>query len=61
MNSIIALLSGLVQAFNNIFSAKNRKDVIKQKEIQNETDQQNKVEKAIAQRDVNTVRDALSD
>lgn len=59
--AIIGAISGIFQAINNVFGAKNTKEMKDRQMKQKETDFQNKIEKAIKEKDIETIRKLLSE
>jgi len=59
--AIIGAISGIFQAINNVFGAKNTKEMKDRQVKQKETDFQNKLEKAIQEKDIETIRRLLSE
>lgn len=59
--AIIGAISGIFQAINNVFGAKNTKEMKDRQQKQKEADYQNKLEKAIKEKDIETIRKLLSE
>ncbi|NBP02782.1 MAG: hypothetical protein EBU90_22225 [Proteobacteria bacterium] len=59
--AIIGAISGIFQAINNLFGHKNTKEMKERQVMQKETDFQNKLEKAIKEKDIETIRKLLSE
>lgn len=59
--AIIGAISGIFQAINNIFGAKNTKEMKDRQVKQKEADHQNQLEKAIKEKDIETIRRLLSE
>jgi uncharacterized membrane protein (DUF106 family) len=59
--AIIGAISGIFQAINNLFGHKNTKEMKDRQIKQKETDFQNKIEKAIKEKDIETIRKLLSE
>lgn len=59
--AIIGAISGIFQAINNVFGAKNTKEMKDRQVKQKEVDYQNKLEKAIKEKDIETIRKLLSE
>jgi len=59
--AVIGAISGIFQAINNVFGAKNTKEMkdrhVQQKEITHESE----FEKAVKERDVKKIRDTLAE
>jgi hypothetical protein len=59
--AIIGAISGIFQAINNVFGAKNTKEMKDRQVKQKEADHQNQLEKAIKEKDIETIRRLLSE
>jgi hypothetical protein len=59
--AILGSISGIFQAINNLFSHKNTKEMKDRQIKQKETDFQNSLEKAIKEKDIETIRKLLSE
>lgn len=59
--AVIGAISGIFQAINNVFGAKNTPEMKKAQEQQKEADFNDEVEKAIKEKDVKKIRDILSE
>jgi len=59
--AIIGAISGIFQAINNTFGAKNTKEMKDRQVKQKEADYQNQLEKAIKEKDIETIRKLLSE
>lgn len=59
--AIIGAISGIFQAINNVFGAKNTKEMKDRQVKQKEVDHQNQLEKAIKEKDIETIRRLLSE
>lgn len=59
--AVIGAISGIFQAINNVFGAKNTKEMkdrhVQQKEVAYESD----IEKAVKEKDVKKIRDSLAE
>ena len=61
LQALLSALSGIFGAINNVFGAKNTKEMKDRQVKQKETDFQNKLEKAIQEKDIETIRRLLSE
>jgi len=59
--AVIGAISGIFQAINNVFGAKNTPEMKKAQEQQKEANFNDEVEKAIKEKDVKKIRDILSE
>ena len=59
--AVIGAISGIFQAINNVFGAKNTKDMKDRQQQQKETNFENVIESAIKERDVKKIRDSLAE
>jgi uncharacterized membrane protein (DUF106 family) len=59
--AILGAISGIFQTINNLFGHKNTKEMKDRQIKQKETDFQNKIEKAVKERDIETIRKLLSE
>jgi hypothetical protein len=59
--AIIGAISGIFQAINNVFGAKNTPEMKKAHIQQKEADFSDKIEKAVKDKDVKKIRDILSE
>jgi uncharacterized membrane protein (DUF106 family) len=59
--AILGAISGIFQTINNLFGHKNTKEMKDRQIKQKETDFQNKIEKAIKEKDIETIRKLLSE
>jgi uncharacterized membrane protein (DUF106 family) len=59
--AVIGAISGIFQAINNVFGAKNTPEMKKAQEQQKEANFNDEIEKAIKEKDVKKIRDILSE
>jgi len=59
--AVLGAISGIFQAINNVFGAKNTPEMKKALDQQKETDFGNKIEMAIKEKNVKKTRDILSE
>jgi len=59
--AVIGAISGIFQAINNVFGAKNTPEMKKAQEQQKEANFNDEVESAIKEKDVKKIRDILSE
>lgn len=60
-SAIIGAINGIFTAVNNLFGSKNTKEMKDRQIQQKEADYQNKLEKAIREKDIETLRRLLSE
>lgn len=61
IQALLSAISGIFGAINNVFGAKNTKEMKDRQAKQKEIDFQNKIEKAIKEKDIETLRRLLSE
>ena len=61
IQALLSAISGIFGAINNVFGAKNTKEMKDRQVKQKEADYQNKLEKAIKEKDIETIRKLLSE
>jgi Na+-translocating ferredoxin:NAD+ oxidoreductase RnfG subunit len=61
LQALLSAISGIFSAINNVFSAKNTPEMKKAQEQQKEANFNDKVEKAIKEKNVKKIRDILSE
>ena len=54
--AIIGAISGIFQAINNVFGAKNTKEMKERQQAQKEVDHQSGIEKAVKEKDLEQIR-----
>jgi uncharacterized protein involved in tellurium resistance len=59
--AVIGAISGIFQAINNVFGAKNTPEMKKAQEQQKEANYSDEIEGAIKDKDVKKIRDILSE
>ena len=59
--AVIGAISGIFQAINNVFGAKNTPEMKKAQEQQKEANFNDEVERAIKEKNVKKIRDILSE
>lgn len=61
VQAFLSAVAGIFGAINNVFGAKNTKEMKDRQTKQKEVDFQNKLEKAIKEKDIETLRKLLSE
>ena len=61
VEAIIGAISGMFQAINNLFGHKNTKEMKERQLQQKETNHQNELEKAIKEKNLEKIRQLLSE
>jgi len=61
IQALLSAVAGIFGAINNVFGAKNTKEMKERQLKQKEVDFQNKLEKAIKEKDIETLRKLLSE
>jgi hypothetical protein len=59
--AVIGAISGIFQAINNVFGAKNTKEMKDRQQQQKEVAYESEVEKAVKDKDVKKIRDSLAE
>jgi Na+-translocating ferredoxin:NAD+ oxidoreductase RnfG subunit len=60
LTAILSAVSGIFAAINNVFGAKNTKEMKERQEAQKEVDHQSEIEKAVKEKDLEEVRKHIS-
>ena len=61
LQALLSAVAGIFSAINNVFGAKNTKDMKDRQQQQKETNFENVIESAIKERDVKKIRDSLAE
>ena len=56
IQALLSAVSGIFAAINNVFGAKNTKEMKERQEAQKEVDHQSKIEKAVKEKDLEEIR-----
>lgn len=56
LGAVVKLVGGIFEAINNVFSAKNTKEMKARQEAQKEVDHQSNIEKAVKEKDLEQIR-----
>jgi len=59
--AVIGAISGIFQAINNVFGAKNTKEMKDRQQQQKEVTHESDIEKAVKDKDVKKIRDTLAE
>ena len=59
--AVIGAISGIFQAINNVFGAKNTKEMKDRQLQQKEVAYESEIEKAVKEKDVKKIRDSLAE
>ena len=59
--AVIGAISGIFQAINNVFGAKNTKEMKDRHQQQKEVTHESDIEKAVKEKDVKKIRDSLAE
>ena len=59
--AVIGAISGIFQAINNVFGAKNTKEMKDRQQQQKEVAYESEIEKAVKEKDVKKIRDSLAE
>jgi len=59
--AVIGAISGIFQAINNVFGAKNTKEMKDRQQQQKEVAYESEIEKAVKEKDVKKIRDTLAE
>lgn len=60
LQALLSAVSGIFAAINNVFGAKNTKEMKERQEAQKEVDHQSEIEKAVQEKDLEEVRKRIS-
>lgn len=60
LTALLSAVSGIFSAINNLFGAKNTKEMKERQEAQKEVDHQSEIEKAIKDKDLEQARKHIS-
>lgn len=60
LQALLSAISGIFGAINNVFGAKNTPEMKKAQAQQKEVDRQNEIEKALKEKDIEKLRNLLS-
>jgi len=58
--AVVRLVGGIFEAINNVFGAKNTKEMKERQQAQKEVDHQSKIEEAIKEKDLEKLRKHIS-
>ena len=61
LQALLSAVAGIFSAINNVFGAKNTKDMKDRQQQQKETNFENVIDSAIKERDVKKIRDSLAE
>jgi hypothetical protein len=56
LGAVVRLVGGIFEAINNVFGAKNTKEMKDRQQAQKEVDHQSKIEKAVQEKDLEQIR-----
>lgn len=56
LGAVVRLVGGIFEAINNVFGAKNTKEMKARQEAQKEVDHQSNIEKAVKEKDLEQIR-----
>ena len=56
LGAIVRLVGGIFEAINNVFGAKNTKEMKERQQAQKEVDHQSGIEKAVKEKDLEKIR-----
>ena len=56
IGAFVRLVGGIFDAINNVFGAKNTKEMKERQQAQKEVDHQSKIEKAVQEKDLEQIR-----
>ena len=59
--AVIGAINGIFQAINNVFGAKNTKEMKDRQQQQKEVAYESEIEKAVKEKDVKKIRDSLAE
>jgi len=60
LTALLSAVSGIFAAINNVFGAKNTKEMKDRQEAQKEVDHQSRIEKAVKEKDLEEARKHIS-
>jgi len=60
LTALLSAVSGIFAAINNVFGAKNTKEMKERQEAQKEVNHQSEIEKAVQEKDLEEVRKRIS-
>ena len=60
LGAVVRLVGGIFEAINNVFGAKNTKEMKERQQAQKEVDYQSKIEKAVQEKDLEQIRKHIS-
>jgi Na+-translocating ferredoxin:NAD+ oxidoreductase RnfG subunit len=60
LQALLTAVSGIFSAINNVFGAKNTKEMKERQEAQKEVNHQSEIEKAVQEKDLEEVRKRIS-
>jgi Na+-translocating ferredoxin:NAD+ oxidoreductase RnfG subunit len=60
LQALLSAVSGIFAAINNVFGAKNTKEMKERQEAQKEVNHQSEIEKAVKEKDLEEVRKRIS-
>jgi Na+-translocating ferredoxin:NAD+ oxidoreductase RnfG subunit len=60
LQALLSAVSGIFAAINNVFGAKNTKEMKERQEAQKEVNHQSEIEKAVQEKDLEEVRKRIS-
>lgn len=56
LGAVVKLVGGIFEAINNVFGAKNTKEMKERQQAQKEVDHQSEIEKAVKEKDLEEIR-----
>lgn len=56
LGAVVRLVGGIFDAINNVFGAKNTKEMKERQQAQKEVDHQSEIEKAVQEKDLEKIR-----
>lgn len=56
LGAVVRLVGGIFEAINNVFGAKNTKEMKERQQAQKEVDHQSEIEKAVQEKDLEKIR-----
>jgi hypothetical protein len=56
LGAVVRLVGGIFEAINNVFGAKNTKEMKDRQQAQKEVDHQSEIEKAVQEKDLEQIR-----
>jgi Na+-translocating ferredoxin:NAD+ oxidoreductase RnfG subunit len=60
LTALLSAVSGIFAAINNVFGAKNTKEMKERQEAQKEVNHQSEIEKAVQEKDLEEIRKRIS-